>query len=181
MSNIWVVPFLYVFFGNRAYSLTEYLICGGTSQGWLNDQRMWLFKRTTSFFFSLFDNILRVLGFTGSAFTITGKVVEDDVSERYEQELMEFGTTSPMFTILTTLALLNALGFIWGLKRLVLTELSLVLNPFALQAILCGLLVFINLPVYQAVFLRKDKGRMPTSVTYRSIMFTLVACSITLY
>ncbi|PON90312.1 Cellulose synthase [Trema orientale] len=181
ISNIWVVPFFFVFFGNRAYSLGELLIYGGTYQEWLNDQRMWLFKRTTSFFFSLLDNILRLLGFTKLAFTITAKVVDDDVSERYEQELMEFGTDSPMFTILTTLALLNALGFIWGLKRLVLTEQSLFLNPFAMQAILCGLLVFINLPVYQATFSRKDKGRMPTSVTYRSIMFTLLACSINLY
>ncbi|PON57641.1 Cellulose synthase [Parasponia andersonii] len=181
MSDIWVVPFFSVFFGNRAFSLGELLIYGGTCQEWLNDQRMWLFKRTTSFFFSLLDNILRLLGFTKLAFTITAKVVDDDVSERYEQELTEFGTDSPMFTILSTLAMLNAMGFIWGLKRSVLSEQSLFLNPFSLQAILCGLLVFINLPIYQATFLRKDKGRMPTSVTYRSIMFTIVACSIALY
>lgn len=181
MSNIWVIPFLYVFFANRAYSLGELLICGGTSQQWLNDQRMWLFKRTTSYLFSFVDNFLRLLGFTEAAFSLTAKVVDDDVTERYEQELTEFGTTSPMFTILSTLALLNALGFIWGLKWLVLTEQSLVLNPFALQTILCGPLVFINLPLYQALFLRKDKGRMPTSVTYQSIMFALVVCSIALY
>ncbi|XP_062088073.1 cellulose synthase-like protein E6 isoform X1 [Humulus lupulus] len=181
VSSKWVVPFLYVFFGNRVYSLGELTMCGGTYREWLNDQRMWLFKRTTSYFFSVLDHGLRLLGFTDAAFTITEKVVDDDVSERYERELMEFGTTSPMFTTLTTLALLNASGFIWGLKRLLFTEQSLVLNPFALQVVLCGLLVFINLPIYQAIFLRKDKGRLPNSVIYQSIMLALVACSIVLY
>lgn len=181
MSNLWAVPFFYVFVGNRVYSLAELLSCGGTFQEWLNDQRMWVFKRATSYFFALFENILKLLGFTKSAFALTAKVVDDDVSKRYEQELIEFGTTSPMFTILTTLAVLNAIGFCWGLKMLILGEPSLVLNPFALQAILCGLLVFINLPIYQAIFLRTDKGKMPASVTCQSIMFALVACSIALY
>ncbi|XP_024022113.1 cellulose synthase-like protein E6 isoform X1 [Morus notabilis] len=181
MSNLWAVPFFYVFVGNRVYSLVELLNCGGTLQEWLNDQRMWLFKRTTSYFFAFFDNILKLLGFTESAFTLTSKVVDDDVCKRYEQEIIEFGTTSPMFTILTTVAFLNVFGFCWGVKRLILGEQSLVLNPFALQAILSGLLVFINLPIYQAIFLRKDKGRMPASVTYQSIMFTLAACSVALY
>ncbi|XP_062088077.1 cellulose synthase-like protein E6 [Humulus lupulus] len=181
MSNIWVAPFLYVFVVNRVYSLRELLMCGGTYQEWLNNQRMWLFNRTTSYFFTVLDHMLRLLGYTDAAFIITAKVVDDDVSARYKQELIEFGITSPMFTILTTLALLNATGFIWGLTRLVFTEQSLGLNPFALQAVLCGLLVFINLPIYQAIFLRKDKGRLPNSVIYQSVMLTLVACSIVLY
>ncbi|XP_062088070.1 cellulose synthase-like protein E6 isoform X2 [Humulus lupulus] len=181
VSNIWAVPFLYVFFGNRAYSLGELLMCGGTCREWLNYQRVWLFKRTTSYFFSFLDFVLRLLGFTDAPFIITAKVVDDDVSERYERELIEFGTTSPMFTILTTLSLLYAWGFIWGLKRLVFTEQSLVLNPFTLQTVLCGLLVFINLPIYQAIFIRKDKGTLPNSVIYQSIMLTLVTCSIVHY
>ncbi|XP_030491015.2 cellulose synthase-like protein E1 isoform X2 [Cannabis sativa] len=181
MSNIWFVPFVYVFFGNRVYSLGEHLMCGGSYREWFNCQRMWLFKRTTSFFFGFLDNMIRLLGYSGATFIITAKVVDDDVSERYKKELIEFGTTSPMFTILTTLALLNALGLIWGLKRLLFTEQGLVLNPFLLQVALCCLLVFINLPIYQAIFTRKDKGRLPNSVIYQSIMLNLVVCSIVLY
>ncbi|PON96759.1 Cellulose synthase [Trema orientale] len=181
MSKIWIVPFLYVFLANRAYSLGEIFIWGGTYQEWLNDQRMSQYRRTTSFLFSFVNQILRQFGYNESAFGVTEKVVDDDVYKRYEQELMEFGTNSPMITILVTLALINALGFIWGLKSLVLTEQSLVLNPLTLQTILGGLLVFINLPIYQAIFLRKDKGRVPISVTCQSIMFVLVACSIALY
>ena len=103
------------------------------------------------------------------------------MSQRYEQEVMEFGTSSPMFTILATLALLNAFCFIGGIKRVTKDVETLVWEQFTLQILLCKLLVFINLPVYQALFLRKDNGSMPTSVTYRSIMFALLACAISLY
>ncbi|KAL5575818.1 hypothetical protein UlMin_017517 [Ulmus minor] len=181
MSSPWILLFVYVFFGNRAYGLVELLLCGGTLQEWLNDQRMWVYKRTTSFLFAAIDSVLKMLGFKKAAFNLTAKVVDEDVSQRYEQELMEFGTSSPMFTILATIALLNAFCFVVGLKRLILDQQPLALNPFVLQTVLSGLLVFINLPIYQALFLRKDKGRMPTSVMYQSIMFALAACSIALY
>lgn len=116
-----------------------------------------------------------------SAFVMTSKVADEDVSERYKQELMEFGADSPMFTILATFALLNAFVLVVALKRLILEKHSSALDPFTLQIILCGLLVFINLPVYKGLSLRKDKSRMPSSVTYRSIAYALMACFIALY
>ena len=181
ISNSWVLPFAFVIFVHRAYSLGEFVLYGGTFQGWLNDQRMWMFKRTTSYLFGFFDNILKLLGFTKSTFVITAKVADDDVSQRYEQEVMEFGTSSRMFTILATLALLNVFCFVGGMKRVITDGGLLVWEQFTLQILLCGLLVFINLPVYQGLFLRKDNGSMPTSVTYRSIMFALLTCAVSLY
>ncbi|XP_048335002.1 cellulose synthase-like protein E6 isoform X1 [Ziziphus jujuba] len=183
MLNPWVIPFVYIFFGNRLYSLGEYLCYGGTFLEWLNDQRMRIFRRSTSYLFAFFDNILKLLRITKSSFIITAKVVDDEnVSIRYEQELIEFGATSPMFTILATLALLNAFVFAVGLKRLVMDDhQTFAANPFALQMILCGLLVFINLPVFRGMFFRMDKGRIPTSTTFQSITLALVACSIILY
>ncbi|KAF3449304.1 hypothetical protein FNV43_RR10032 [Rhamnella rubrinervis] len=181
LSNPWVIPFVYVFFGNLIYSLVERLCCGGTCLEWLNAQRNWLFGRITSYLFAILDNILRVFGITKWSFIVTSKVADEDASERYKQELMEFGATSPMFTILATIALLNAFVLVWAVKRFILEEQSLVIDSFALQIILCGLLVFINLPVYQALFLRKDKGRMPSSITYPSIAYALAPCFIALY
>ena len=141
---------------------------------------MWVYKRTTSYFFGLLDYILKRLGFTKSAFVITTKVADDDVSQRYEQEVMEFGTSSPMFTILATLALLNAFCFFGGLKKLIADFETLVWERFALQILLCGLLVLINLPVYQGLFFRKDVASLPTSVSYQSTIFALLVCAIAL-
>ncbi|XP_065632920.1 cellulose synthase-like protein E6 [Quercus suber] len=181
ISNSWVLPFAFVIFVHRAYSLGEFVFFGGTLQGWWNDQRMWLYKRMTSYFFGFLDNILRLFGFSKSAFVITAKVADDDVSQRYKQEIMEFGASSPMFTILATLALLNAFCFIGGMIRVIADVENLVWERFTLQILLCGMLIFINLPIYQGLFLRKDNGSMPTSVTYQSIMFAILACALSLY
>ncbi|XVE90180.1 hypothetical protein DITRI_Ditri20bG0057600 [Diplodiscus trichospermus] len=120
MSRPWVLPFAYVAFAHRAYCLGEFLWCGGTFKGWCNDQRMWTFKRTTSFFFAFFDTILKLLGYPKSAFAITAKVADDDVLKRYEQELIEFGATSPMFDILATLAIINLFSSFGAIKKIIL-------------------------------------------------------------
>ena len=142
-----------------------------------------MFKRTTSYFFAFFDTILKLLGYSKAAFVITAKVAEDDVSKRYEQELIEFGATSPMFDILATLAMLNLFSSFGAINKVIFDadQYSKVLDQFGLQILLCLVLVTINLPVYQALFLRKDKGRMPSSVTSKSIIFALLACTLTMY
>ncbi|KAK3419386.1 hypothetical protein EUGRSUZ_H05074 [Eucalyptus grandis] len=176
VSSQWSFPFIYAIMATSAYSAREFVWCGGTIRGWWNDQRMWVYKRTTSYFFAFLDNILRLIGISKSAFVITAKMADDDVSKRYEQELMEFGASSPMFTILTTLAWLNALSFIGVLLKLAMHGDSL--DQLAMQIILCGLLVYVNQPLYEGMFFRKDKARMPTLVTYKSAVFALVACSL---
>ncbi|RVW87226.1 Cellulose synthase-like protein E6 [Vitis vinifera] len=179
--SLWVLPFAYVIIDKNAYSLGEFLWLDGTIQGWWNDQRIRMFRRTTSYFFGFLDTILRILGFAETTFAVTAKVCDEDVSRRYEQEIMEFGSPSPMFTILATLAMLNLFSFAFCVKRVVVDIQIKTLESLARQIILCGLLVLINLPVYQGLFFRKDKGAMPTSVTYKSVSLALLACSIVLY
>ncbi|RVW33638.1 Cellulose synthase-like protein E6 [Vitis vinifera] len=127
------------------------------------------------------ETILKLLGFAKSSFAVTSKVADEEESKRFEKEVMEFGAPSPIFTILATLALLNLFAFIGGIKRMIMDVPAHVLDSLLLQVLLCGVLVFINLPVYQGLFLQKDASRVPYSVTYQSIAFTLLACSIALY
>ncbi|KAL4376350.1 hypothetical protein GQ457_02G031100 [Hibiscus cannabinus] len=181
ISSPWVLPFAYVVFAHRAYSLGEFLWCSGTFRGWWNDQRIWMFKRTTSYFFALFETILKLLGYSQLGFIVTAKVVDEDVSKRYESELIEFGAASPMFDIIATLAMLNLFGSFAAIKKIIFDANQDFTDQFGLQILLCLVLVTINLPVYQALFFRKDKGKMPTSVTYKSIIFALLACTLAMY
>ena len=161
--------------------LRRVLWFGGTTQGWWNEQRIWALRRTTSYFFALLDTILKLLGFAETTFAVTAKVSDEDVSRRYEQEVMEFGSPSPMLTIIATLAMLNLFSFVCCVKRVFVGIQIKTLESFALQGILCGVVVLINLPVYQGLFFRKDKGAMPNSVRYKSVALALLACSIALY
>ncbi|PSS24753.1 Cellulose synthase-like protein [Actinidia chinensis var. chinensis] len=175
LSSPWVLPFVYVILAKYGYSLGEFLCCGGTFQEWWNDQRMWVFKRTTSYLFAFTNTILKLLGFAKAGFALTAKVADEDVSLRYEQEIMEFGAPSPMLNILATISLANLFSFVGALKMVIMDSQFIVLDLLALQILLCGLVVLINLPVYEGLFFRKDKGRMPTSIVYKSVIIAVVA------
>ncbi|XP_020264378.1 cellulose synthase-like protein E6 isoform X2 [Asparagus officinalis] len=175
LSSLWFISFAFVAGASFIYSIVECLCLGYTLQGWWNEQRIWLFKRTTSYLFALVDTFLKLLGVTKSAFIITAKVVDEEVSKRYENEMMEFGSSSPMFVILTTIAMLNLLCLAIGVKRMVMDEGVEILDSLLLQILICGLIVLINAPVYQALFLRSDNGRMPTNVMFASAFLVLIA------
>ncbi|KAL5718910.1 hypothetical protein ACHQM5_011764 [Ranunculus cassubicifolius] len=181
ISSLWFLPFGYVIIVEITYSISEVLWSGGTLKIWWNEQRIWMFKRTTSYLFGFTDALLKLFGFTKLAFEITAKVVDENVSKRYEKEIIEFGNSSPMFLILATLALLNLFCLIGGVSKNLVINVGVVESLCLLQLLLCGIVVAINLPVYQGMFFRRDNGRMPTSVTVKSIVLALSACFLYLY
>ena len=93
------------------------------------------------------ESILKLLGFPlASGFAITAKVSEQEASQRYEKEIMEFGASSPMFTHLATIAMLNLFCFLGVSMEALISEGGFirVLEKMALQIILCVVLVLIN-------------------------------------
>lgn len=165
VTSIWFVPFAYVFAARNGLGLVESLSCGETLKSWWNLQRIWLFRRTTSYLFAFFDATSRQLGLSETAsFTLTAKAAEtSQVQRRYKEEIMEFGSSSRsiLFTFISTLALLNLLGFV--------TKLAFSLQ-FLPQVALSGVIVMVNLPVYDALFRRKDSGSLSSSVLVRSML-----------
>ncbi|ONH99324.1 hypothetical protein PRUPE_6G024800 [Prunus persica] len=179
MSSPWLIPFAYVIIGKYTWSFVEFLWCDGTILGWWNEQRIWLYQRTSSYLFAFIDTILFSIGYTNSAFVITAKVAEEDVSKRYEKEIMEFGASSPMLTILATLALLNLCcfaGFVLEEAIAGSKGIAKAYETMSLQVLLCGVLILINLPLYQGLYLRKDKGKMPSSIAYKSMVIAVFSC-----
>ena len=179
VSSPWLIPFAYVIIAKYTCSLAEFLWSGGTILGWWNEQRIWLYKRASSYLFAFVDTILKSLGLSESAFVITTKVADEDGSKRYEKEIMEFGSSSPMFTILSTIAMINLFCFIGGVVKEAFFGKGIVelFKTMPLQILLCGVLILINLPLYQGLFFRTDKGKIPSSVVVKSASFALFACT----
>uniref|UniRef100_A0A0A9DKN6 Uncharacterized protein n=1 Tax=Arundo donax TaxID=35708 RepID=A0A0A9DKN6_ARUDO len=171
----WIIPFIYVSFVKNMYSLYEALSHGDTLRGWWNGQRMWMVKRITSYLYGVIDTIRKLLGLSKMGFQVTSKVSDEDEAKRYEQEIMEFGTPSPEYVIVATIALFNLVCLVGGLSQIMTGGGNMPLNVFFLQVILCGVLVIINFPIYEAMFLRKDRGGIPFSVTLASIGFVMLA------
>ena len=154
---------------------------GSTLKAWWNLQRMLLIRRTTSYFIAFIDIIKRQLGLSKTTFVLTDKVVTEDALKRYEQEIMEFGSSNMMFTILATLAMLNLFTLLGGIMKLVLNLNSKALENFIMQIVLCGIIAVTNLPIYQALFIRSDKGCLPSSVMFKSIILASVMCLLPVY
>ncbi|KAA3467355.1 cellulose synthase-like protein E1 isoform X1 [Gossypium australe] len=107
------------------YILAEYLWSGGTVLGWWNDQRIWLYKRTSSYLLGFIDTIAKTLGLHfDSAFVIMAKVSKQKVHRRYVKKIMEFGDSSPMFTALATIALINLVCLIGLMKKAIIDNAS---------------------------------------------------------
>ena len=119
-----------------------------------------------------------MVGFTDSTFVITAKVADEDVSERYKKEMIEFGDSSPMFAILATAAMINLFSFVGVVKKVILNwSNARIYETMPLQILLCIVLIFINLPLYQGLFLRNDKGKLPSSLAFKSSVLALLACT----
>ena len=177
LTSLWFLPFAYAFLATNAYSLCEALSCGSTINGWWNLQRMRFIRRTTSHFFGFIDTVTKQLGLSQTNFAITDKVVTDDVQKRYEQEVIDFGGSSIMLTILVTVALLNLFGLLGAIKRILMMDLEFnISGQLMMQIMLSALIVMVNLPVYEALIIRSDKGSISSSVMLKSIVLASLAC-----
>uniref|UniRef100_A0A0E0B4D6 Cellulose synthase-like protein E6 n=1 Tax=Oryza glumipatula TaxID=40148 RepID=A0A0E0B4D6_9ORYZ len=135
--------------------LYEALLSGDTLKGCWNGQRMWMVRRITSYLYDLIDTIRKLLGLSKMTFAVTAKVSNGDEAKRYKQEIIELGSSYPEYVIIVIVALLNLVCLV--------------------EVILCGMIVITSIPIYEAMFLRKDKGRIPSSVTLASLGFVMLA------
>ncbi|KAI4307852.1 hypothetical protein L6164_030987 [Bauhinia variegata] len=176
LTSLWSIPFAYAFLANATYSLWESLTSGCTFKGWWNFRRMTLIRRTTAHLFGFIDVLKKQLGLSETKFDITDKAVSEDTLKRYEEEVFDFGSSSTMFTMIATLALLNLFGFIWGWKRVIMDSDFNSSSQLILQIVVCGMIVMVNKPVYEALFFRNDNGQFPSSVMPKSMLVASLAC-----
>ncbi|KAI4307851.1 hypothetical protein L6164_030986 [Bauhinia variegata] len=121
-------------------------------------------------------SLRKQLGLSETKFDITDKAVSEDTLKRYKQEIYDFGSSSTMFTMIATFALLNLFGFIGGLKRVIMDLDFKSSSQLILQIVVCAVIVMVNKPVYEALFFRNDNGPFPSSVMPKSMILASLAC-----
>ncbi|KAK1274813.1 Cellulose synthase-like protein G3 [Acorus gramineus] len=155
-----------------------FLRANGTIRRWWNNQRMWMIRGVTCFPLASIQFFFQNFGISGSTFNLTGKARHDDEqSDRYARGIFEFGTvSSPFFVSLATVAMINLVAFWVGLVRAVLEEGYF--DSMFVQVVLCGFVVVNCWPVYEAMVVRKDGGRLPGEVKRVSFFMALVIFAI---
>ncbi|KAE8727319.1 Cellulose synthase-like protein G3 [Hibiscus syriacus] len=162
VSEPWFLLYMFLFLGAYGQDLFEFIVERGTVQRWWSDQRMWMMRGLSCYLFGLTEFLLTSIGIPAQGFNVTSKVTDDEQSKRYEQGLFEFGVPSPLFVTLAMAAIINLLSFILGLVRLINGSNK---EGLEMQMLLTGMIVMNCVPVYQAMALRRDKGRMPIKTT----------------
>ncbi|XP_057966797.1 cellulose synthase-like protein G3 [Malania oleifera] len=161
----WFLLYAFLFLGSYTQDFLDFISLGGTLQKWWSDQRMWLARGLSCFLFGLLEFLLKSLGIPSHGFNITSKVLDDEQSKRYDREVFEFGIASPMFVPLAMAAIINLLSFIWGFTEVFGKGGTSFVGLFGVQMFIAGFVVVNCWPIYEAMVLRSDKGRMPTRTT----------------
>ncbi|XP_009610701.1 cellulose synthase-like protein G3 [Nicotiana tomentosiformis] len=163
VSDPWFFLYIFLFLGAYGQDCLIFMSAQGTWKRWWNDQRIWMIRGLTSFLFGTIEYVTKHLGMTTQGFSLTSKVVDNDQGKRYRQGIFEFGVVSPMFVTLTTTSIINLVAFLKALVDIFKGDQSL--DALFIQIFITAFVVINCLPIYEAMVLRGDKGRMPTKVT----------------
>ncbi|XP_050268946.1 cellulose synthase-like protein G3 isoform X2 [Quercus robur] len=170
VSESWFFLYVFLFLGAYGQHLLEFILEGGTIQRWWNDQRMWMIRGLSCFLFGSLEYFLKYLGISTTSFNVTNKVVDDEQSKNYEQGIFDFGVPSPMLVSLTMSAIINLAALVRGLTE---AFMGRKLEEMFVQMFIAGFVVVNSAPIYEAMVLRSDKGRMPIKTTVVSIFLAL--------
>ncbi|XP_021279038.1 cellulose synthase-like protein G3 isoform X1 [Herrania umbratica] len=162
VSEPWFFLYMFLFLGAYGQDCLDFVLGGGTIQRWWSNQRMWMIKGLSCYLFGLTEFLLKSIGISTQGFNVTSKVIDDEQSKRYDQGRFEFGVPSPMFVTLTMAAIINLFSFICGLVKFLNCSNK---EGLFMQLFLTGSIVMNCLPIYQAMALRSDKGKMPIRTT----------------
>ncbi|KAL0688237.1 hypothetical protein Bca4012_087914 [Brassica carinata] len=169
-SDQWFWLYIFLSLGAYAQDLSDFLLEGGTCRKWWNDQRMWLIRGLSSFFFGMIEYTLKTLNLSTPGFNVTSKANGDDEQKkRYEQEIFDFAPSSSIFLPMTAVAVLNLFAFVSGLYGLFAWGEGL-----SLELMLASFVVVNSLPIYEAMVLRKDDGKLQKGICFLAGILTLV-------
>ncbi|KAM0069991.1 putative cellulose synthase (UDP-forming) [Helianthus debilis subsp. tardiflorus] len=175
VTDPWFLLYAFLFLGAYGQDCYDFILFKSTYKRWWNDQRIWLIRGLSPYSFGLVEYIIKHLGIATQGFNVTSKVQDDNQIKRYDQGFMEFGIHSPMFIPIITASIVNIFSLIIGLIRL--------LNVWSLEKVFVQLFiscfgVFNSWPVYEAMILRSDKGRIPFKSMVISICWALILCGL---
>lgn len=135
---------------------------------------MWYVKALSPFLFTSIEYLTKKFGITTKGFNVTSKVAGQDERKMYDQSVFTFGVPSPMFVPLATVSIINLIAFLRGIMIVIFRMESL--DEFFIQLFVAGFAVVNCLPIYEAMLLRSDHGRMPKRIVIISSVLAGVLC-----
>ncbi|GAB2294522.1 hypothetical protein Dimus_028726 [Dionaea muscipula] len=173
MSSPLFVVVVFIFLSSLSKHMYEVLMAGGSIRGWCSEQRMWMIKSLTSLSYGSFDAIMKSLGVGQTSFIATNKVVDEQQIQRYQMGIYDFRTANVYLVPIVSMVILNFASFIGGVARVITTGSW---DKMSAQLFLSAYILLMSFPEIEAMMLRKDSGRIPSSTT----LISAVSCSVVL-
>ncbi|PIA45288.1 hypothetical protein AQUCO_01700670v1 [Aquilegia coerulea] len=171
VSDLWFAIFLVIYLSSLIQTLMEVLITGGSLKLFWNEQRLAFFIRSTSNLFACFGYLKKCIGMKEIDFTLTNKSSKDGEMIKYQMDVYDFETDRKFLLILTTIVSLNITSLAIGIRRAIMEETY---NEWFGQIFLSLIITVLNYPLIEGMIIRKDEGRIPTSITLLSILLVIV-------
>ncbi|KAL5848984.1 hypothetical protein ACOSQ4_006997 [Xanthoceras sorbifolium] len=175
VSSLFFNIFVFIFLSALLKHLYEVLASGGSIRIWRNEQRIWMMKSVTSYLYGTLDAFLEKFGLTEASFLPTNKVDDEEQVKRYQMGEFDFQTSTMLLAPLVTIIILNMAAFACGVYRMIFTGYR---EKMLLQVLLSFYILIMNYAVIEGMILRKDKGRIPPSVTLLSAFISVVFFSL---
>lgn len=144
---------------------------GASLQEWINEQRIWMMKAITSHLYGSLDAFMKKIGMREASFFPTNKADDIERLKRYNMGVFDFQTSALFLAPLASLVILNMASFCVGIVRVIfLGELE----KMFIQVFISFYVVVMNYPIIEGMLIRKDSGRIPTSITLLSALSSII-------
>ncbi|XP_062076732.1 cellulose synthase-like protein G2 isoform X2 [Humulus lupulus] len=184
VSNSFFIVFLFIFASSLVQHSFEVFITGGSPRSVINEVRLWMIQSITSHLYGSLDAFMKRIGMREASFLLTNKVDDDETVELYRNGKFDFRTPAMFLVPLVVLVILNVVSLLVGITRAILVGN---LDKMFLQVFLCLYILVISYPIIEGMVIRKDKGRIPASITVVSsatfsiIIFFLMGLTFFMY
>ncbi|KAF7837496.1 cellulose synthase-like protein G2 [Senna tora] len=174
VSDPFSLVFLFIFLSALSKHLLEVLLSGGTFHQWINEQRIWMIKSITCHLYGCLDAVMKKFGAREANFLPTNKVEDDEQTMLYQMDKFDFRASNLFLVPMLTLLAINISCFTVGAYRVV--SVGGDWNSMFIQLFISAYIIVLNYPVIEGLMIRKDKGRIESSVAL--IFCVLVTFSI---
>ncbi|VFQ62162.1 unnamed protein product [Cuscuta campestris] len=156
-----------IFILYNLYTLFEYVNAGESIRAWWNNQRMQKVTSSASWLFGFLSGIVKVVGFSDTAFEVTKKEHSSDGvvanKEQYDAGTFTFDN-SPLFIPGTTILLVNIAALFVGLVDYITKEKV----GWSLGEVICSVWVILMYWPFLKGLFRKGKYGIPLPIILKS-------------
>ncbi|XP_028064875.1 cellulose synthase-like protein G2 [Camellia sinensis] len=172
VSSWYFIVFSFIFVSSQSKHIQEIFSIGGSIQTWRNEQRMWMIKAVTCHLYGSLDAFMKRMGMREANFLPTNKAVDDEQQlKRYQMDILDFQASNMLIVPVVTLVILNLVCLFGGVTRMVISGS---VNEMFVQVGLSFFIVSMSSPIVEGMVVRKDKGRVPTSVSILSAVISMI-------